>query len=140
MSELDLVIEASEHPETLLTRKQAAAALQALGFPISPSTLATKASRPTPCAGPPYRKFGTRPLYRLSDLLTWAEARLGPAVTSTSEAEVNGWARTGVDHPAKAAPEGATQALTKRVAEAAARPSRGTASPLRLGSSTSRDN
>ena len=85
-----MAIEASEDPETFLTRKQAAEALKAAGFPISPSTLATKACRPTPYAGPPYRKFGNRPLYRLGDLLSWAQSRLGPAVTSTSEAEVSG--------------------------------------------------
>jgi hypothetical protein len=91
------MIEIPEHPETLLTRKQAAAALRAAGYPVSPSTLATKASRPTPYAGPPYQKFGSRPLYRLRDLLSWAESRLGPAVTSTSEAELIGWSRAGQD-------------------------------------------
>jgi hypothetical protein len=89
------MIEIPEHPEILLTRKQAAAALRAAGYPISASTLATKASRPTPYAGPPYRKFGNRPLYRLADLLTWARSRLGPPVTSTSEAEVIDLGRAG---------------------------------------------
>lgn len=111
------MIEIPEHPETLLTRKQAAAALRAAGYPVSPSTLATKASRPTPYAGPPYRKFGNRPLYQLCDLLTWAESRLGPAIKSTSEAEVIAKNRTGAktlgarmtkaEEPAVTSPPGA---------------------------------
>jgi hypothetical protein len=72
----------STAPETLLTRTAAADALTAAGYPISPKTLATKASRG---GGPPFRKFGTRPLYRRADLLHWAESRLTPVVTSTSE-------------------------------------------------------
>jgi hypothetical protein len=51
-------------PEQWLTRERTAEALTTAGFPTSPKTLATKASRPTPSAGPPCRKFGNRPLYR----------------------------------------------------------------------------
>jgi hypothetical protein len=68
--------------DALLTRERVADALTEAGFPTSPKTLATKASRG---GGPPYRKFGHRPLYRWGDALTWAESRLGPVVCSTSE-------------------------------------------------------
>jgi hypothetical protein len=47
--------------DALLTRERVADALTEAGFPTSPKTLATKASRG---GGPPYRKFGHRPLYR----------------------------------------------------------------------------
>jgi hypothetical protein len=68
--------------DTLLTREAAAAALTAAGFPTSPATLATKASRG---GGPAFRKFGPRPLYRWGDAVEWAQTRLGPMVTSTAE-------------------------------------------------------
>jgi hypothetical protein len=69
-------------PDALLTRKGAAEALNAAGFPVAEKTLATKATRG---GGPPYRRFGARPLYRWADALAWAQAKLGPTVTSTSE-------------------------------------------------------
>ena len=75
-----------DDPETLLTRDQAAAALTAAGFPVKPKTLATKASRG---GGPPFRRFGTRPLYRWGDSLDWARSRLSPTMRSTSEGEPN---------------------------------------------------
>lgn len=71
-------------PETLLTRDQTAASLTEAGFPIKSKTLATKASRG---GGPPYRLFGTRPLYQWSDALSWAKARLSKPRCSTSEAD-----------------------------------------------------
>ena len=73
-------------PETdsLLTRDQLANALTEAGFPTSSKTLATKASR----GGPPFRKYGPRPLYRWGDGLDWAMSRLGPVVTSTSESGI----------------------------------------------------
>jgi hypothetical protein len=71
-----------DDPETLLTREAAAAALTAAGFPVRPKTLATKATRG---GGPPFRRFGVRPLYRWGDALEWAHSRLGPRVRSTSE-------------------------------------------------------
>ena len=69
-------------PDALLTRGQLSDALRHLGFEVAPATLATKASRG---GGPPYRHFGARVLYRWGDALAWAEAKLGPVVTSTSE-------------------------------------------------------
>ena len=71
----------SDH-NALLTRDQAAAALTAAGFPVKAKTLATKATRG---GGPPYQSFGARVLYRWGDALAWAEARLSPRITSTSE-------------------------------------------------------
>jgi len=70
--------------DALLRRRPAAAALTDAGYPTACATLATLASRG---GGPVYRRYGRYPLYRWGDLLIWAEARLGPAVTSTSEAD-----------------------------------------------------
>ena len=72
----------SENPDDLLTREQTAAALRAAGFPISPKTLATMATRG---GGPPYRYFGPRVLYRRGDSLDWAQGRLSEPRSSTSE-------------------------------------------------------
>jgi len=69
--------------EKLLTRAQAAAALTESGFPTSPATLATKATRG---GGPTFRRFGRRPLYRWGDALEWARSRLSKPVTCTAEA------------------------------------------------------
>lgn len=69
-------------PNALLTREQAAAALNAAGFPVSPKTLATKATRG---GGPIFQRFGRRPLYRWGDAIRWAEARLASPITSTAE-------------------------------------------------------
>ena len=69
-------------PETLLTRDQVAEALTAAGFPVKAKTLATKATRG---GGPPYQRFGARPLYRWGESLAWARSRLSPARSNTSE-------------------------------------------------------
>jgi len=69
--------------EALLTRDATAAALTASGYPTSPATLATKATRG---GGPAFRRFGSRPLYKWGDALRWAQSRLGPLIGSTSEA------------------------------------------------------
>ena len=67
---------------TSLTRTQVAAALTASGYPISPATLSTMATRG---GGPPYRNFGPRVLYRWGEALEWAEARLSKPRRSSSE-------------------------------------------------------
>ena len=67
----------------LLGRADAAKALTAAGFPVSPATLATKATRG---GGPRYRLFGRRPLYRWGDALERAHGRLSEPVSNTSEA------------------------------------------------------
>ena len=68
--------------ETLLTRSQAGAALREHGFPVADKTLATKATRG---GGPPFQLFGSKPLYAWGRTLRWAQSRLSPIVTSTSE-------------------------------------------------------
>lgn len=69
-------------PNTLFTREGVAKALTAAGYPIATGTLAQKAVRGD---GPPYQKFGRKPLYRWKSALEWAEARTGKVVSSTSE-------------------------------------------------------
>jgi hypothetical protein len=78
-------------PDTLLRRRQTAAALTAAGYPVAEKTLATKAVRG---GGPIYRVFGRAVLYRWGDALAWAESRLSAPRRSTSE--------DGVDRPAAA--------------------------------------
>ncbi len=80
-------------PHTLLCREQAARALTEAGYPTSPATLATKASRG---GGPIYRRFGNRVLYTWAELLAWAESQTSSPRRSTSEAE--GW-RAGQNFP-----------------------------------------
>jgi hypothetical protein len=70
--------------EALLTRARLSEALNRVGFPVSPKTLATKASRG---GGPPYALFGRRPLYRWRDALSWAEGRLTAPRCSSSEGD-----------------------------------------------------
>jgi len=72
-------------PDTLFTRAPLAAELTRSGIPISPATLATKATRG---GGPPYRLFGRRPLYRWGDALEWANGMLSAPVANTSEAHL----------------------------------------------------
>lgn len=75
---------APNEPDVLLTRRDAAAALRAAGFPVAEKTLATKATRG---GGPPYQAFGPRVLYRWGDALAWAQGRMTPPRRSTSEAD-----------------------------------------------------
>ena len=72
-----------DNPDALLPRRQTAEALTAKGYPVSPATLSTKATRG---GGPPFRRFGVRVLYRWGDALAWAESRLSAPIRSTSEA------------------------------------------------------
>lgn len=74
----------TSNPDALLMRDQAAVALTERGYKTSKATLATLASRG---GGPTFVKYGPRPLYRLSDLLAWAQSRLTPPRNSTSEAD-----------------------------------------------------
>lgn len=59
--------------DDLLTRDQTAVALTAAGYPVKSATLASMGSRGN---GPPFRLFGSRPLYRWSDALSWAKGRM----------------------------------------------------------------
>jgi hypothetical protein len=61
--------------DALLTRDETAVALTAAGYPIRSATLGTKATRG---GGPPFRRFGTRSLYRWGDAIDWAEGRMAP--------------------------------------------------------------
>jgi hypothetical protein len=72
------------HADMLLMREQAAAALTERGYKTSKATLATLATRG---GGPVFVKYGPRPLYRLADLLAWAESRLTAPRRTTSEAD-----------------------------------------------------
>ena len=70
--------------DALLTRERTAAALTAAGYPVSPKTLSTKATRG---GGPPYSLFCGRALYRWGDSLDWARSLTGSPTCSTSEAD-----------------------------------------------------
>jgi len=72
------------NPEIYLGRRETAEALTEAGFPTSPATLSTKATRG---GGPPYSKYGPRALYRWGAALAWAQSRLTPAQRSTAEAD-----------------------------------------------------
>ena len=71
-------------PDTILLRKAAADALTEAGYPVKASTLATLASRG---GGPKFRRFGRVPIYRLSDLISWAEEKSSPPGATTTECE-----------------------------------------------------
>lgn len=73
-----------DDPNTLLRRIPLATALRAKGYPVAPSTLATKVVRG---GGPPYQLFGRIPLYRWGDALAWAESRMSAPRRSSSEAD-----------------------------------------------------
>lgn len=75
----------STNLDTLLTRDQVANALTASGYPVKAKTLATKATRG---GGPIYKLFGSRPLYRWGDALSWAQSRCTEPRRSSSEGDV----------------------------------------------------
>ncbi len=72
-------------PDALLRRAETAAALTEAGFPTSPATLATQATRG---GGPPYQLYGRVPVYRWGNSLGWAKGRLSPLVRSSAEADL----------------------------------------------------
>jgi hypothetical protein len=65
-------------------RPSAAHFLTENGYRTSLSTLATMATRG---GGPPFRRFGRKPLYDEGELLDWARSRLSAPMRSTSEAD-----------------------------------------------------
>jgi hypothetical protein len=69
-----------------LTRRQAAAALTAAGFPTTEGTLKVTASRG---GGPEYEHYGRWTLYDPDKLFAWAEKRCKPAIHSTSERNIS---------------------------------------------------
>ena len=109
-------------PDTLdakLTRKAAAEALTAEGYPVSEKTLATKASRG---GGPIYQLFGRKPLYRWGDALDWARARLSKPVRTTSELKQR---ETGEAEPPDSSDAEAHRQRRVKSAQAASRPTPG---------------
>ncbi len=64
------------------------------GFPCSKQWLAKLA---VIGGGPKFRKAGRFPIYAPADLDEWARRRIGPAVCSTSEADVAAATRHGND-------------------------------------------
>jgi hypothetical protein len=70
--------------ERLLRRTEAAEYVTATyGIPCSPKTLAKLAC--VSSDGPPFRLAGRFPLYPISELDAWAQAKIGPLVRSTSQ-------------------------------------------------------
>jgi hypothetical protein len=67
---------------TLLRRRETAAALTAAGFRVAATSLERWASTGT---GPPYQKFGGIVVYRWGDTLAWAKARSTAPHTSAAE-------------------------------------------------------
>ena len=72
-------------PDALMTRSQLSEKLLLIGIRHAPATLATKAVRG---GGPPYRVFGSKPMYRWGDALLWATSRLSALCANTAEARV----------------------------------------------------
>jgi hypothetical protein len=72
-------------PDRMLSRHATAAILSAMGFRITPATLATKASRG---GGPPYQLFGRTTIYRWGSALAWAESLLTPPRAACSKAKI----------------------------------------------------
>jgi hypothetical protein len=73
----------------LLTRRQLAEGLTALGFKISATTLASIVTRRDD--GPEYQLFNGRALYEWGPALEWARSRLSPPRRSTSQADAAQW-------------------------------------------------
>ena len=73
-----------DNPDVWLRRKPTAAALNALGLPITPGTLATWASQGK---GPPFSKFGRAAIYRWGTTLEWAIAKIEDARPTHAPAE-----------------------------------------------------
>jgi hypothetical protein len=67
-----------------LSRSAAAHFLSENGLPIAATTLAKKAVNGS---GPPYRIWNGKATYEADELLSWAEAQLGPKLTSTAQRE-----------------------------------------------------
>ena len=69
-------------PHAKLPRKRIAAALTAAGYPTSPATLGSFATRG---GGPPFYRWGMYALYEWGSSLLWAEERLSKPRRTTSE-------------------------------------------------------
>jgi hypothetical protein len=73
---------AAPSPSRPLRRTEAAVYVSTRFFPCSPKTLAKLC---VVGGGPQYRKAGRVPLYETADLDRWAQAKLSPKVSSSSE-------------------------------------------------------
>jgi len=104
------------NPDALLTREQTSEALKEAGYPVEPSTLATKASRG---GGPSFHKFGARVLYRWGDALAWARSRLSASRRNTSEGDAMGQAARAESDP----PNSAEMRSKRRASETESRAS-----------------
>lgn len=69
--------------ERRLTRREASELLTAQGFRIAEATLAKMAVLG---GGPPFIKFGRKPLYSTTDLAAWVAARTSQPRHHTSQA------------------------------------------------------
>lgn len=69
--------------EKFVDRASVSAFLRDQGLPVSKKTLDRMAVNG---GGPPFRYFGRKPLYRLSEALAWAESRMTSSVANTSSA------------------------------------------------------
>ena len=65
-----------------LNRREASQYLSNIGLRIAPATLGKLASIG---GGPQYHRFGRDAVYTASDLETWANQRLGEAISNTSQ-------------------------------------------------------
>jgi hypothetical protein len=76
-----------ENPASLMLRRDKAAEYirGKYGIPCAASTLAKIAC--VSSDGPPFRHSGRFPLYPVSGLDAWAQAKIGPLVRSTAEAQ-----------------------------------------------------
>ncbi len=72
---------------TYLSRSEASDFLKSHGFPCAKGQLQKLACRG---GGPRYRQFGNRTLYTPEDLLAWANKKLSPPRSNTSEAVEGG--------------------------------------------------
>ncbi|HEY8008756.1 MAG TPA: hypothetical protein VIE66_18680 [Methylocella sp.] len=70
------------HHASRLSRQEAAQFLTNAGLPIAATTLAKKAVQGN---GPPYALWNGRTMYAADALLEWAEAQVGPKLTSTAQ-------------------------------------------------------
>ncbi len=65
-----------------LNRHEAAKFLTEAGLPIAATTLAKRAVQGN---GPPYSIWNGRALYRVGDLIAWAQHHIGPDFANTAE-------------------------------------------------------
>ena len=75
-------MEPNDAADRRLTRLEAATFLSTRGFTVAPTTLSKYAVLG---GGPPYEKFGRRPLYTERGLLAWVASKTGRGQRNTSD-------------------------------------------------------